>query len=230
MLIYMVRSHQPPPGWLVEVLDSIRSADGMFVVDSDQRVVHWNQSAEQMLGLKARDVIGLPCHEVVAGRDGRNNRFCRANCPVSQNARRGRPTPDYDIIACRAGSPDIWINVSVLVLKPPQSSRPYILHLTRDVTERRRVEALARRAMETLHEMEESGGHDRSLAPPQPSLSRRELQVLQLMACGLGTADIAEQLGISRITARNHITHVLSKLGARTRLQAVLLASQRGLV
>lgn len=226
----MVRSHQPLPGPLVDLLDSVKSADGMFVVDSDQRIVRWNESAEQMLGLKAREVIGLPCHEVVAGRDSQNNRFCRADCPVSQNARRGRPTADYDIIACRPGSPDIWINVSVLVLKPPQSARPYIVHLTRDVTERRRVEALARRAMESLQELEEIGGRENSAAPPHPSLSRRELQVLQLMACGLGTADIAEQLGISRITARNHITHVLAKLGARTRLQAVLLASQRGLV
>lgn len=65
---------------------------------------------------------------------------------------------------------------------------------------------------------------------PVPQLSRRELEVLRLLACGTKTAQIAESLGISPITARNHITNLLSKLGAENRLQAVLYASQRRLI
>jgi len=226
----MVRSHQPPPGWLTELLDGVKSADGMFVVDCDQTIVHWNESAEEMLGRESGEVVGLPCHEILAGRDSQNVRFCRRDCPVAQNARRGRPTPDYDIIAERPDDPDIWVNVSILVLKPAANSRPYVLHTFRDVTERRRVEALARRAMESLHslEAEEAAGIARPV--PLPTLSNRELQVLQLMACGQSTGDIAEELGLSRVTARNHITHIVSKLGAKNRLQAVVYASRRGLV
>jgi DNA-binding CsgD family transcriptional regulator len=61
-------------------------------------------------------------------------------------------------------------------------------------------------------------------------LTPREHEVLRLLVGGLGTGEIASTLGISRVTARNHVTNVMEKLGATSRLQAVLLASERGLV
>ena len=38
---------------------SMRSAEGLFVADGDQRIVHWSASAEQLLGHRAEDVVGL---------------------------------------------------------------------------------------------------------------------------------------------------------------------------
>jgi len=229
----MVRSHQPEPDPPAFVKD-IKTADGLFVVDCNQRIVHWNEAAEEMLGLKAEDVTGKPCHEVLGGRDSQNYRFCRQNCPVTQNARRGRTTADYDIIATARDGTDLWANVSIMLVKE-DARQPLVMHVFRDVTERRRVETLARRAMESLREMEEAprgdeSGPEEARPTPLPSLSRRELQVLQLMAVGLSTKDIADNLGISAITARNHITHVIAKLGASNRLQAVVYASRRHLV
>ena len=190
-----------------------------------------------MLGKSAEDVLGKPCHEVFAGRDSQNFRFCRQNCPVTQNARRGRATPDYDVVALGPDGRDIWANVSVMLLKQPRGA-PLVLHTFRDVTERRRVETFARRAMESLREIEspptdgepESEEPDEPRPTPVPPLSRREMQVLQLMAVGLSTKEIGEHLGVTPITARNHITHVISKLGAGNRLQAVLYASRRRLI
>lgn len=231
----MVRSHHDVPKEITPLLDNLKTAEGFFAVDCDQRIVHWNEAAEQMLGQTAAEVLGKPCHEVFAGRDAQNFRFCRSNCPVTQNARRGRPTQDYDLVAKRPDGKDMWANVSVMLLKNPQEP-PLVLHTVRDVTERRRVETFARRAMESLREIEsppasESGPETEEPRPtPIPPLSRREMQVLQLMAVGLTTKDIADHLGISPITARNHITHVISKLGAGNRLQAVLYASRRRLI
>jgi DNA-binding NarL/FixJ family response regulator len=125
--------------------------------------------------------------------------------------------------------------MSVMLLKQPQET-PLVLHSFRDVTERRRVETFARRAMESLREIESlpegepEQDPDEPRPTPVPPLSRREMQVLQLMAVGLSTRDIADHLGVSPITARNHITHVISKLGAGNRLQAVLYASRRRLI
>jgi DNA-binding NarL/FixJ family response regulator len=128
----------------------------------------------------------------------------------------------------------VWLNISVLLAKPRGSRTPLVVHLLRDVTERRRVEVLARRAMASLQEMAEVGGSaeppERRAAPLLPHLSKREMQVLRLMACGLSTKEIAENLGVSPVTARNHITHVVSKLGAANRLQAVVYASQQRLI
>jgi DNA-binding NarL/FixJ family response regulator len=65
---------------------------------------------------------------------------------------------------------------------------------------------------------------------PGESLTARESEALRLLSRGLGTREIAEALSISRITARNHVTRVMEKLGANTRLQAVVIAAQRGLL
>ena len=231
----MVRSHHALPKHMAPFIEGLKTAEGFFAVDCDQNIIHWNESAEQMLGRKAEDVLGKPCHEVFAGRDAQNFRFCRVNCPVTQNARRGRTTTDYDVIAKRADGRDLWANMSVMLLKQPQAT-PLVLHSFRDVTERRRVETFARRAMESLREIESlpegepEQDPDEPRPTPVPPLSRREMQVLQLMAVGLSTRDIADHLGVSPITARNHITHVISKLGAGNRLQAVLYASRRRLI
>ena len=61
-------------------------------------------------------------------------------------------------------------------------------------------------------------------------LTPREREVLRLLACGLATDDIAKTLSISRLTARNHVNKVIEKLGVSSRLQAVVVASQRNLI
>jgi len=62
------------------------------------------------------------------------------------------------------------------------------------------------------------------------ALSRRELEVLQLLSEGKSTAEVAEQLILSVNTVRNHITHLMAKLGVRSRLEAVNVAVRRGLI
>lgn len=62
------------------------------------------------------------------------------------------------------------------------------------------------------------------------ALSRRELEVLQLLSDGLSTSEVAERLILSVNTVRNHITHVLTKLGVRSRLEAVNVGVRRGLI
>ena len=54
-------------------------------------------------------------------------------------------------------------------------------------------------------------------------LTRREQQVLKLLAGGVSTLAIAERLHISRSTVRNHVHNILSKLGTHSRLEAVAL-------
>jgi DNA-binding NarL/FixJ family response regulator len=78
---------------------------------------------------------------------------------------------------------------------------------------------------------EELGG--RTGAPPVEegtALTPRELEVIRLMAHGLGNKSIARELGISTHTAKFHVASVLGKLGARSRTEAVSLGIRLGLV
>lgn len=62
------------------------------------------------------------------------------------------------------------------------------------------------------------------------NLTNRETDVLALLACGRNAAEIADELYFSLNTSRNHIASILSKLGARSQLEAVVIAARAGLV
>ncbi|HBL31673.1 MAG TPA: DNA-binding response regulator [Acidobacteria bacterium] len=66
-----------------------------------------------------------------------------------------------------------------------------------------------------------------SLDPPDP-LTRRELEILRLMAGGYSNREIAEAFGSSEGTIKNHASNILSKLGVRDRTRAVLKALELG--
>ena len=59
-------------------------------------------------------------------------------------------------------------------------------------------------------------------------LTRREVEVLRLVAGGLRNREIARKLGISEQTAKNHLSTVLHKLGVPNRTHAVTFAVQHG--
>lgn len=69
---------------------------------------------------------------------------------------------------------------------------------------------------------------------PEPGsvadLSRREVEVLQLVARGTSVEDIAAQLGLSHHTVRNHIRNITGKLGVHSKLEAVARGLQSGLI
>jgi DNA-binding NarL/FixJ family response regulator len=68
-----------------------------------------------------------------------------------------------------------------------------------------------------------------ALSPPDP-LTRREVEVLRLIAGGYSNREIANALGTAEGTVKNHASSILSKLGVRDRTRAVLKALELGYI
>ena len=209
-------------GSLAALLDVMgRTADAMVAIGPDLRVIAWNDAATELLGYAPSEVLGRPCHEILCWRDRCGDAVCEGMCPASE------PGDDDEVIGTkevlgRSGSgATLWLSASTIV--PPLEMREEcrLVHLIREVSfppelERLVVERLGGRTPATM----ETNEH---LAV----LTVREREVLELLTEGLDGAVIAERLYLSPATVRNHIQHILTKLGVHSRVEAVAFALRR---
>ena len=100
-----------------------------------------------------------------------------------------------------------------------------------EATERLRAETRAGRLDAAVADAVLAAAGSRSARAPRPDgLTAREVEVLQSVARGLSTKEIAQQLVLSPKTVGNHIEHVYTKIGARNRAAAGLYAMRKGLL
>jgi DNA-binding NarL/FixJ family response regulator len=81
-----------------------------------------------------------------------------------------------------------------------------------------------------IEEFARLGASRRARPAELDELTPRELEVLRLLARGMSNAEIAATLVLGDTTVKTHVAHVLTKLGLRDRVQAVVLAYESGLV
>jgi PAS domain S-box-containing protein len=197
-----------------------RAGDGVFVVGTDGRITLWNAAAEKILGYREREVIGRQCCDIFAGLDESGNRVCYPGCQVMSLVRMGESVQSFEMrTRTKSGNP-VWLSLSILSVTGANGSPPMNIHLIRDVTASKELLTLV---------------HER-LSGPSPgaseagALTRRELEVLRLMADGANTRTAAEALHVSPATVRNHVQNILGKLGVHSRLEAVAHASKHRLL
>ncbi len=199
-----------------------RAGDGAFVIGADGRIILWNRAAERILGHSAREVVGRACCDVFAAQDDHGNRLCIPGCQVMNLVRLAEPVQSFDKrTRTKAGRP-VWLNVSVMA-GTLDTRGPHTVHLFRDVTATKELLTL-------VHERLAGPPPGGAPGSPGASLSRREVEVLHLMADGLNTADTAERLRVSRATIRNHVQNIFGKLGVHSRLEAVAYATKHRLL
>jgi PAS domain S-box-containing protein len=200
-----------------------RTGDGVFAVDGERRVVYCNAACEHMLGVEAAAVLGAPCDEVMRGFEASGAVLCSPECRVLRCSRQGRAAEAYDMVRAVGRGGAQWLNVSIVVLRGRSRSATLTVHLLRDVTARREVEHRAAALLDRLSTDGDATGGMREI-------TRREAEVLRLLACGASNRAIGETLGISPTTVRNHIEHLLAKLGVHSKLEAVLYAARHRVV
>jgi len=203
--------------YLISVLS--HTADGMVAIDSDGCILGWNAAAEGLFGYPAQDVIGRACNEVLDFEDRCGNTVCDAECSL-HGAPHGDGSwvvPTREVLARTDSGRRLWLSLTTVLVPPAEDERCCRIHLMRQAGVTPELEeALIERLTQPKR-----GEVDVSVID---QLTLREREVLRLMAEGLGTQEIADQLFVSSATARNHVQHILKKLNCHTRLEAVALA------
>ena len=190
--------------------------DPAFTTDGEGLIHAWNAAAEEEFGLAAAEALGKPCAKVLRGRDPYGNEYCSAACPLRRMALQGRAVHRCELHFRNGAGQHSPYSVTTLLLRGPRTAAPEVVHLLQPVYCEVKRPAWKNKTWSANHERGE--------------LSRREREVLRLLADGRSTDDIARTLRISHSTARNHIQHILHKLHAHSRLEAVAAARKAGLV
>lgn len=204
---------------LLKLLDAMAfCSEPMFAINERHRIVFWNKPIQRLLGWTYDDVAGKSCGNVLAGDDQFGNRYCCDACPIIAIAQRGGAIHQFGLTIPTKDEEPLIADVVVLKFVLPLAKSVVLAHIVQP----------ARTVMASVREAE-------AMAPPQPAfanhtdarvreLTTREVEVLGMLASGKNAMDVANHLGISPLTARNHIQHIFEKLEVHSKAEAVAFA------
>jgi Response regulator containing a CheY-like receiver domain and an HTH DNA-binding domain len=196
--------------------------EAVFARDASERITFWNKKCEEVFGVPERSALGKHCHDVMCGRDAFGNVHCVHNCRIAfQSREKSDPVHKFPLLV---RTKDGWKRVYVKTFAIP-SYHPSLSTLVHVLRESKENGSPPRGAS--------GNGEDPAPEPLRPIpaeeeqltvLTRREREILRLLAQGMTTADIAAALFISPVTVRNHIAALLQRLNVHSRVAAVALA------
>ena len=187
-----------------------RSGDALFTFDCDLTIVSWNSAAEELTGIPAPDAVGKPCWEVVGGIDERGSLVCHAGCSGARLAGQGWPVRCQRLLVKARDRARKAVTISTIAVR--DGGEPVYVHVLRN-------------GPEVLLD-----GEPARPRGPEPRLTDRQLEVLELMRDGLPAKAISEHLRIAEPTVRNHIRAILLELGCHSQLEALAKARRWGLI
>lgn len=188
------------------------TGDPAFAVDKSGTIVHWNDAAEGVLGIKSSEALGQKCWKLLGGRDIYGNRHCYESCPVRAMAFDHEPVHSFNCNFSITTSDSESFNISCVVMKG-DDGRELLLHICRP----------------------EDGtiattSHTQLPQPSMDALSEREHEILVMLANKVKTSEIAKNLSISVRTVRTHIQHLMYKLNVHKRADAIKVGKKLGLI
>ena len=203
------------------VLDAFAlCAEPVFAINERRRIIFWNRAIERLLGYTYDDVAGRSCGEVLAGNDTFGNRYCTDGCPIVSIAQRGDCVRHFSLAAKTKDARSVPMEISILKFVMPQSHRMLLAHIAQV-----RPETASPTPQPPVKHS--NGNHADARVR---SLTTRENEILGLIAAGHNANVIGQHLGISPLTARNHIQHLFEKLEVHSKAEAAAFAYRMGVV
>ena len=206
------------------------TADPAFAVDGAGQITAWNNAAVQLFGVSETEAVGTRCHQLLQCGDD-NGIFHPERCVIERASQADHPHTNFDLrLQTKTGKQ--WCNLSTLIASD-EAGVHHAIHIVRPREMRKRLE----QAMSEFLRGQAGDGTNGARvisSEPAPSngarLTSRELEVLGSLAKGHTTRKIANQFNISAATVNNHIKHILTKLGAHSRLEAIRNAERSGVI
>jgi PAS domain S-box-containing protein len=145
--VQMVRSFNEELVEKNERISAILSslAEGVFTVDENMEITHFNRAAESIVGLKSEKVIGEKCSKIFA------NHLCDNGCPIKNAIKSDNPVLNNETEIVRQGGKTTPVLISASALKDSAGNVIGGVEVFRDITETKRMMREIERSHEEIH-------------------------------------------------------------------------------
>lgn len=201
--------------WVPAWIDQL--AMPVWVTGNAGTITCFNDRAEHLFGKSATSCLGEPCHSVIGGCSPDGKPFCGPQCGVRRLAAANRPIEPLHM-KLRGHGRSQHASVIVIPTRGPQPDDVALVHCVIGDERETRIASYFENVLErTPHE----GASEKDEL--RGRLTRREFEILSLLARDKSLDEIAEHIGVSYVTVRNHTQHIRKKLDVHTTLEAIVL-------
>lgn len=210
----------------------LKAVGPALCTDRRHRITAINPEARDLLGLGTEPLRRRPLHDLIEARDIFGNLLRIDQIPFIEMVTRGEPVNSLEICARQRDSGKrLRLSVSVVVVLGSEPGNHELVYLLRPILRRRKADEAIERILASP-----AGASlvPNTLAPVPPDgatdLTRRQTEILRLLARGQSSKEIAAALGIRLSTVRTHLRDLQKRLGARSRVEAISRAYRERLI
>ncbi len=184
-----------------------------WVTNPSGEIIFANDRAETLLGQSLDHLTRQPCHLAVCGTTPDGRQLCGPNCSFRETARIGIELEPVPMSLRSHDGREQFVRLIIIAVRMPPADGTHLVHCALDETKERRFQRYFEKVLER--------NPDAPIPLTEAGVTSRELEVLQLLAEDQTLHAIAESLGVSYSTVRNHVQHLLQKLHVHSILEAV---------
>ncbi len=206
-------------------------SDPISIISPSYRIIWANDATLSLFSVGLDELTGSLCHEVYLGK----TRIC-PGCPLEPVFDSGEPHTTEKFFLKDTGSL-VWREIRAYPIRDHEGNMIAAIRIGFDITQRKLIQGRQLRRIDAfeqaLHELSGDTGNneeDRRTDSDQFPLTRREMQVLRLLANGLTNREISGILRISPHTVKSHVNHLFNKLAVSRRSEAGAAAVRLGLI
>jgi DNA-binding CsgD family transcriptional regulator len=192
--------------------------------DPYNRIVWWNDAFISLAGYGIFAAANL--QDVLRCRHPNGNRLSHSHGSLHEMVLNGEAPAAFEVDIEPEGRSRVRVEISIVVVIDTDPESHWLVYLLRPRLRRRRSDI----ALERLLDGDAPPPRRNTRCGPSPLLTRRQLEVLKIMASGATATEIADELEISTSTVRSHIRAIFSALGVTRQTEAVAQAVRHHLI